>query len=85
MLTPITTAPAITPKEPKMEEPKNIAIKILVEKLKTEQSSLASNESQLKLYERYTKTYRDNKSKNQRAIKELAAALKKLGHKEEER
>lgn len=72
----------ITPKEPKMEEPKNIAIKILVDKLKTEQSSLASTETQLKLYETYVKTHRDHKNKNLRAIKELAAALKKLGHKD---
>lgn len=71
------------PKEPKMEEPKNVAIKILVDRLKSEQSSLASTETQLKLYETYVKTHRESKNKNQRAIKELATALKKLGHKDE--
>lgn len=82
---PAIAAPMLSvaiPKEPKMEEPKNIAIKILVEKLKAEQSSLAANEGQLKIYEGYAKTYRENKGKNQKAIKELAAALKKLGHKD---
>lgn len=69
-------------KETKMEEPKNIAIKILVEKLKSEQGSLASNEISLKSYEESAKRYRDGKSKNQHAIKELAAALKRLGHKD---
>lgn len=80
-----TAAPMLlaeTSKETKMEEPKNIAIKILVEKLKSEQSSLASTETQLKLYEAYVKTHREIKNKNLHAIKELAAALKKLGHKD---
>lgn len=82
---PIATTSAVLPakisKESKMEEPKNIAIKILVDKLKTEQGNLASNEAQLKIYEGHAKTYRENKNKNQKDIKELAAALKKLGHK----
>ena len=66
-----------------MEEPKNIAIKLLVDKLKMEQSALASNESSLKTYETSAKQYREKKNKNLRDIKELAAALKKLGHKEQ--
>jgi hypothetical protein len=70
------------PKEPQMDEPKNIAIKILVDKLKAEQSSLASNTSTLKTYEDSAKTYHKKKSQNQHAIKDLAAALKKLGHKD---
>lgn len=65
-----------------MEEPKNIAIKILVEKLKSEQTCLASNESSLKTYENSVKNYREAKGKNRRAIKDLAAALRKLGHKD---
>lgn len=65
-----------------MEEPKNIAIKILVDKLKSEQSSLATNETSLKVHETNAKSYREVKNKNQHAIKELASALKKLGHKE---
>jgi uncharacterized protein YlxW (UPF0749 family) len=72
---------AEVPKETKMEEPKNIAIKLLVEKLKSEQSNLASNESMLKSYETNAKSYRQKKSGNLCSIKELAAALKKLGHK----
>jgi hypothetical protein len=72
----------ILPKEIKMEEPKNIAVKLLVDKLKSEQSSLASNESNLKSYEASAKQYREKKNTNLKAIKELATALKKLGHKE---
>ncbi len=69
------------PPETKMEEPKNIAIKLLVDKLKSEQGSLASNVSSLKTYEDSAKRYREAKGKNLKAIKELATALKKLGHK----
>lgn len=66
-----------------MEEPKNIAVKILVDKLKSEQSTLASVTSSLKMYETNAKNCRESKNKNLKAIKELGAALKKLGHKEE--
>ena len=66
-----------------MEEPKNIAVKILVDKLKGEQKSLASNETILKSYEASAKTCRMAKAKNLKDIKELVTALKKLGHKEE--
>lgn len=85
MIMPSIAAPMLfaeTSKEPKMEEPKNIAIKILVEKLKAEQGCLSSNETSLKSYEELAKRYREAKNKNQRAIKELASALKKLGHKD---
>lgn len=70
-------------KEPKMEEPKNIAVRLLVDKLKSEQGVLASNSTSLASYEKHVKTYREAKNKNLRAIKELATALKKLGHKNE--
>lgn len=73
---------AATPKELKMEEPKNIAIKILVDKLKAEQGNLSSNATMLKSHEDNAKIWREKKSKNQKAIKELAAALKKLVHKD---
>lgn len=65
-----------------MEEPKNIAIKILVDKLKAEQGNLSSNATMLKSHEDNAKIWREKKTKNQKAIKELASALKKLGHKE---
>lgn len=66
----------------KVEEPKNIAVKILVDKLKAEQSTLTSAKSSLETYKTYIKTYSDNKTKAEKNIKELSGALKKLGHKE---
>jgi len=66
----------------KVEEPKNIAVKILVDKLKAEQSALTSAKSSLETYKNYVKTYSDNKTKAEKNIKELSGALKKLGHKE---
>lgn len=80
MIAPVLVAEI--PKESKMEEPKNIAIKILVDKLKAEQICLASTEASLKSYEDSAKRYQESKNKNLHAIKELAAALKKLGHKD---
>lgn len=75
-----TTAGLI--KMEKVEEPKNIAVKILVDKLKVEQSTLTSAKSSLETYKGYVKTYTDNKTKAEKNIKELSRALKKLGHKD---
>lgn len=67
----------------KVEEPKNIAVKILVDKLNAEQISLDRNLAQLNIHENTVKTFRETTVKNLKNIKELAAALKKLGYKKE--
>lgn len=72
-----------------VEEPKNCAVKTLVDKLKTEQSTLASQNSSIesnkklvKTYSDYVKDHKKKKADTETKIKELGAALKKLGHKE---
>ncbi len=69
-------------KETKVEEPKNIAVKMLVDKLKVEQSALKGHQEVLTNYAKTVKEYNTKKLAAQKNIKELAAALKKLGHKE---
>ncbi len=76
-----------TKETPKMEtvaapEPKNIAVKILVDKLKVKQISLNSNKATLDSYKAYVKQYNAKKLADEKDIRELSAALKKLGHKE---
>lgn len=62
-------------------EIKNIAVKLLVNKLKADQSNLSSAENMIASIKKTLKVYTDQKNTAQKNIKELAAALKKLGHK----
>lgn len=65
-----------------IEEPKNIAVKLLVDKLKTEQATLSGAKSNVELYKNYVKIHTATKTKAENNIKELSGALKKLGHKD---
>lgn len=75
--------------EPKIEEPKNYAVKLLVDQLKAQQGGLASknaaitnDKAMIKTYQASLKVKNDEKLGIENKIKELAGALKKLGHKE---
>lgn len=68
--------------KPKVEEPKNIAVALLVKKLKVEQEQLANYQASINKVKAELKGHTDNKNKNLKNIKELSDALKKLGHKE---
>lgn len=72
-----------------VEEPKNVAVKTLVDKLKVEQAALGSAKTtidsykaQIKTFSGYVKTYNDKKIGAEKNIRELSVALKKLGHKD---
>lgn len=72
-----------------VEEPKNYAHKLLVEQLKAQQNalnskntSIESDKNTIKSYNGYLKTKKVEKLTIETKIKELSAALKKLGHKE---
>lgn len=66
----------------KIEEPKNIAVKLLVDKFKAEQSKLTSAEASIASYKIILDNHNKSKSEAQKNLKELGLALKKLGHKE---
>lgn len=66
----------------KTEEPKNIAVKLLVDKLKVEQEDLKKHNTNIEYHTKQLKQHRINKSTTDKNLKELGAALKKLGHKE---
>lgn len=74
---------------PAIAEPKNYAVKLLVDQLKAQQGSLTlkknsidSDKSMIKVYQNYLKTKNTEKLTLENKIKELSVALKKLGHKE---
>jgi len=69
-------------KEKPVEDIKNVAVKLLVDKLKVEQKALSGHQEVLANYAKTIKEYNTKKLAAQKNIKELAAALKKLGHKE---
>lgn len=76
-------------KETKVEEPKNYALKLLVDQLKSQQIELGAKNNNILADKTVIKTYQASlKVKNteklaiENKIKELAGALKKLGHKE---
>lgn len=86
---------AVSEKEIKMEaktdplEPKNYAVKLLVDQLKAQQTELKTKSNSIEADKKVVKMYQDSlKKKNveklavENKIKELALALKKLGHKE---
>lgn len=73
-----------------IEEPKNYAVKLLVDQLKAQQTGLASKKVAIENDKAYIKSYQAAmKIKNteklaiETKIKELSTALKKLGHKEQ--
>lgn len=79
----------VTPVETKIEEPKNYAVKKLVDELKSQQNSLTSkkagidsDKNMIKTYQGMLKTKNSEKLAIENKIKELSVALKKLGHKE---
>lgn len=72
-----------------IEEPKNYAVKLLVDQLKAQQISLtnknvaiANDKNMIKIYQASLKIKNGEKLAIENKIKELAGALKKLGHKE---
>ena len=70
------------PTQLKAEEPKNIAIKLLVDKLKAEQLELAATQKLADDYKSKLNVQLASKKSHLKTIKELSDALKKLGHKE---
>lgn len=75
--------------ETKIEEPKNYAVKKLVDELKQQQNSLTSTKAAIdsskgmrKTYDEEIKKKNKTKSEIETKIKELSVALRKLGHKE---
>lgn len=66
----------------KIEEPKNIAHKLLVDKLKIEQSDLLKINSAIDAHSSKLKEWNKQKTTRNKSIKELSDALKKLGYKE---
>ncbi len=91
VLTPRITAVDYT-KEIKVtpiEEPKNYAVKLLVDQLKAQQinldgkkSAIDSQKNQIKIIQTAMKNNNTEKLGIENKIKELSVALKKLGHKE---
>lgn len=73
------------PKTPKVEtiEPKDIAVKLILDRFKAEQGKLAVAEASIRSFKATLATQNKTKSDAQKVLKELGAALKKLGHKEE--
>lgn len=72
-----------------IEEPKNYAVKLLVDQLKAQQinltgkkSAIESQKSQIKIIQTAMKGNNTEKLAIENKIKELSTALKKLGHKE---
>lgn len=67
---------------PTTEKPiENVAIKLLAEKLKAVTGLRVSTQNSLSSYEGYVTQYEAQIAKHDKEIKELTAALKKLGHK----
>lgn len=89
MPTMIGTDQAKETKMEKIEEPKNYAVKLLVDQLKAQQTSLTSkktaieqDKAEIKRHQGNLKTKNTEKLAIENKIKELSVALKKLGHKE---
>jgi len=79
----LSTAVDYSIKEKKVEKPKNIAHEILIDRFKAEQAKLKSAEVSIASTKSTLAIYNKNKVEAQKNLKELGAALKKLGHKEE--
>lgn len=75
--------------KPVINEPKNYAVKLLVDQLKAQQSNLTAKKTNIDIQKQLIKnandlikTYNEGKLEIESKIKELSVALKKLGHKE---
>lgn len=73
----------VKPSNVEIIEPKDLAIKLIFDRFKAEQVKLNSAEGSIKATKATLSNYNKSKSEAQKNLKELGAALKKLGYKEE--